>query len=501
MTARAPDLRLYALVAAIAFAARFVLVLRSAGPFGSYGYDSGVYYAAADALLHGRVPYRDFVLLHPPAAMLALTPSALLGHLTTDRTGFLSAQLLFTLLGAVNAALVVDVARRWGLPRRAAVAGGLFYAVWLGAAAAEYLSRLEPLGNFFLLLTLREAAVAADRSGTPRRRALIGAGVAAALAVSTKIWFVVPAAIVLGWAAWRCRGRALGTVAAAAAATVAVLDGPFLALSRGAMFSRVVVDQLGRKPQRMTLTGRMTELTGAARLPGLGHQGTATATVLLAGLALLVVLVALRSRPSRLFGVLALADVAVLLAAPSWFAFYADFAALPVALCVAGAAGAAGRLRRPQHALAWASAAAAAAVTASVAYAGTFHATSSWHGADRLASAVRPLRCVMSDAPSGLIELDKLDSDLSHGCPNWVDVTGRTYFGADRSAAVRAANRRWQRDLTRYLLSGQAAFIVRASGDGMTPATRHAVERDGPLAGRGAVRVWATGRRFAAGRR
>jgi hypothetical protein len=203
-------------------------------------------------------------------------------------------------------------------------------------------------------------------------------------------------------------------------------------------------------------------------------------------------LVALGSRPSRLFGTLAAAAVIVLLFCPSWFGFYADFAAVPMALCVAGAAGAAGVLRRTQRTLGWLTAAAAGAGTACIAIAGTFHATAPWRGAHRLAAAVKSLHCVMSDEPAGLIALDRLDVNMSHGCPNWVDVTGRTYFGTDRSSRSRAANPTWQRDLTRYLRSGQAVIILRADGDGMTPKTFEAVTRDGILVSDGRYRVYAT---------
>ena len=57
--------------------ARLGEVLHGAGLTSDLGYDPGVYFAAADGLVHGRVPYRDFVLLHPPGIMLAVAPFAL----------------------------------------------------------------------------------------------------------------------------------------------------------------------------------------------------------------------------------------------------------------------------------------------------------------------------------------------------------------------------------------------------------------------------------------
>jgi len=152
VTLRLRALAPYLAVAFVAIALREALVARGGGLHASFGYDTSVYYAAADAFIHGRMPYSDFVLLHPPAIMLVLTPAALLGHFTNDHVGFYSATIGFTILGGVNAALVAWVARRWGLARGPALAGGLFYATWLGAVAAEFSCRLEPLGNAFLLL-------------------------------------------------------------------------------------------------------------------------------------------------------------------------------------------------------------------------------------------------------------------------------------------------------------------------------------------------------------
>jgi hypothetical protein len=96
----------------------------------------------------------------------------------------------------------------------------------------------------------------------------------------------------------------------------------------------------------------------------------------------------------------------------------------------------------------------------------------------------------MSDAPNGLIELNDLDRDLADGCPNWVDVTAHTYYGPDRTGQRRRANARWQHDLARYLRSGEAVFLVRTAGEGMTRATFRTVTRDGMLARSGHARVY-----------
>jgi hypothetical protein len=94
-----------------------------------------------------------------------------------------------------------------------------------------------------------------------------------------------------------------------------------------------------------------------------------------------------------------------------------------------------------------------------------------------LAAGVRRSRCVMTDSPMALIELDALSRDFAHGCRNWVDVTGRTY-DVDASTGSRPTprvdNTRWQRDLQRYLLSGDAVILTR-SGTGAAVSTKDAI--------------------------
>src|SRR3954452_2042812 len=183
-------------IAALAFLLRFGIPLFGhGGPGGLYGYDAGVYYSAADALTFGRVPYRDFILLHPPGLMVFLTPFAALGRLTTDHTGYIVANLAFDVLAAINAVLVWAIARRWRLRRRSALLGGLFYAVWWGGIVAEIGIRLEPLGTFTFLSGI---LLLSGRQPLSRSRAS-AAGALLAAACCVKIWWLVPLLVVLGW--------------------------------------------------------------------------------------------------------------------------------------------------------------------------------------------------------------------------------------------------------------------------------------------------------------
>jgi hypothetical protein len=96
-----------------------------------------------------------------------------------------------------------------------------------------------------------------------------------------------------------------------------------------------------------------------------------------------------------------------------------------------------------------------------------------------LAGRVAHVRCVMADSPMALIELDALSRALADGCPNWVDVSGRTYdVDAPASGGVqsRVRNLKWQADLRRYLLSGNATVVIRGA-TGIDNATRRVIDR------------------------
>src|SRR3954447_20009959 len=201
-------------VAVVAVVARGWLVLGHAGLAGLEGYDDGVYYAGAAALVAGRSPYGDFLFLHPPGILLALSPFAALGAVTSDPVGLAAARVAFWVLGGLNAALVARVASRQGVV--AAWVGGLAYALWYPAIYAERTSLLEALGNTGLLVAL----LLLGRAGPASRRAQVLAGVAVGLSACVKIWMVVPLAVLVVWqvltAGWRSGARlAAGAVAAA----------------------------------------------------------------------------------------------------------------------------------------------------------------------------------------------------------------------------------------------------------------------------------------------
>jgi hypothetical protein len=241
----------------------------------------------------------------------------------------------------------------------------------------------------------------------------------------------------------------------------------------------------------------MGALSGVHELDShLSVAATTVLSVLLIGLFAFALYLAWRIEAARLVVVLAVVQGALLMVAPSWFSFYADYLTPPAALGIAAAVSTSQGVRSRLGAVSWAPLVVAAVVTSYFLAVGPNREVVPFPSA-RLAEGVEHTRCVMSDAPMGLILLDSLTRDLRDGCRNWVDVTGRTY-GVDASnrpgggPGPRAENPRWQHDLLGYLRSGQAVLLIRASGTGISASTLAALRRYGALTSAGGYVVYRT---------
>jgi hypothetical protein len=460
-------------IGVLAFLARLALMVRGGGLTGVGGYDDGVYYAAADALVHGRLPYRDFLFLQPPGVVLATAPFAALGALTSDAIGFAAAHLAFMAVGAGSAVLVASLLRRYG--RAAAVLGGLFYAVFSPAVYAERSVLLEPLGTIGVLLALRLL----QRTSGHRREAVL-AGVAVGAAVDVKIWYVVTAVVLAVFATGRRTPFLSGVVLAVAAGYL-----PFVAAAPGASVREIVLDQLGRPRAPQSLLFRAGEVLGARAF---GPVPVRTVAELLVAVALVAGAVTALERSARVLAVLLAVDGLVLVAAPSWFSHYAALTAPPLALCFGVAVS---RLLRtvPRPA------ARVALVVVVV-----LGITALNEGQDRrrigtalpaaiVAGAAHTPGCVIADDPTALAAMGVLSRDLAQPrCTVWPDVTGWTY---DRDGVrvggrllARRSNDVWQDDLMHYLESGQAVILVRPD-TGLARESLADVHRGRVIAGSG----------------
>lgn len=456
-------------VAVLAFVARLLPVLRGGGLYGLGDYDDAVHYAAAVGLVHGRLPYADFLFLHPPGIILALAPFALVGRIFGDPTGFAAARLGWMMLGAANAALVMRIVRRHG--RVAALLAGTFYAIFPPAVYGEHSTQLEGLATTCMLVAL--LLLTTERRTPGWLLAVAGA----ALGVSTgiKIWGVAAvliALVVVSLGGGRRRGVMLLAGAVAGATAVCL---PFCVVAPVRMFRMVVSDQVGRTPVKASPIVRLNQIAG---LPGHPH----TVTLLLVGVcAAFIVMAALAARtaPGRLAVALLVGLTALLMVTPSWFLHYSALTAGPAAVTVGfGAAQLIGRAHRRDPRLGVVAATAIGLLVAGY----VIPASSTQFGepfpGNRLAAGVRDSPgCVTTDNPTTLIEMDVLGRNLDRGCPLVVDLGGNSYDNPGETPVARAGNQGWQRYALAYLKTGTVVVIARFSaGNGFSLSTAAIVD-------------------------
>jgi alpha-1,2-mannosyltransferase len=478
--ARLGIVALSGVIGLVAFAARLLPVLRGGGLGGVLAYDDGVYFGAAESFVFGRLPYRDFVLLHPPGILLVLAPFAELARWTTDVRGFAAARLAFMCFGALSAALVYLIARRTS--PAAGVVGGLFYALWGPATYAERTTLLEPLVNLGMLVGL---FCLGDLRTTTRRRALVG-GAMLGLASTVKLWAVIPLVVLALWLLARSGPRrALAFVTGSFVATALVCL-PFFVMAPGQMLRLVVLDQLGRTNNGVTSVRRLLSITDL-QLSG-GHVTTdaVIASMLLLGVvAVLSVWLAVTEPETRPWVSLLAAQTTVLLLSPSYFAHYATYVAPALALLVGAAAGLAfAAVRHVAVVLRAAAVLATAALLAGVGAVGQLHPEGRDGPGRAVQLAVSDARCVTGDTPASLIAADMLARDLRHACPLIVDVTGLTYTEDKGDLAngptgwARRHDLEWQHRLARYLLHSDAVIVQSGNPDGLDRATLARLGRD-----------------------
>lgn len=440
------------MVGAVALLVRLVPILTGGGLHFWGRYDDGVYYTASASLLDGRLPYRDFVLLHPPLITLVLLPFTLLGRLTSDPTGLVVARLTWMLLGIATAVLVARYAGRWGTP--AALVAGLWFACSASAAYAAQTTFIEPAADLAMFGGV--VLLTCDRA---RPRHELVAGLLLGIALTGKIWYVVPVGAVLLATLLDRRASAIRAGAVAVVTASAILL-PFFALAPREMWHMVVFDQLSRPSHGHTsVIDRLGTAIGGRALgvsPTTGHLITALATAAFA----VALVVCLRERRTRPVAAVALGTVGVLLVSPVVFHHYGDFTAASVATTVGVGWSLLLRqvtVRRLAAGLGVAALAAGGLAVATQPKGLRFPA---------VATASLPAGCVTADDPTTLILANRLSSDLRAGCDVAVDVTGASYGVRAR----RGQDLSYQDWLHAYLRSGSAMIVARRAHDGLNRA-------------------------------
>ena len=443
------------------------------------GYDEGVYFGAANGFVSGLVPYRDFVLVHPPGILLLLSPFAALGHLTTDTTGWTAARLAVMCIGALNAVLVYTIARRVSLV--AGIAAGGLYAVWTPAVWVERTTMLEA----FVLVGILVALWAIRSPQEITARLLLG-GAFLGLATSVKLWGAVPLLVIVAWLLLSRAWKAAGWVCLAAAAVLLAVVGPFFAMAPRRMFDLIILGQVSRGHGGGGRLDRLTRMLNADIHQVVAHPRIQVAVVLLAGILLAgAIAVMWRRLPvTRLWSALLIVQVLVLLATPVYFRGYSSFIAPALMLVTGSAIGLAWARCRSAPPVPRAIGIGALAALLVVAATGSILRSDVKEPLDHAGIAaaspyVRSAQCVGSDSAGILILSDVLTRNLQRNCPSVFDVDGTIYSinsGANpgdlSSTKRRLASPEYQKLLDDYFTANDVVLIHRAKADGLSAQTR-----------------------------
>jgi hypothetical protein len=297
-------------------------------------YDDGVYLGAALRIVNGVLPYRDFVLLHPPGVPLLMTPIAALGRAIGTRDAMAGARLVTVLITALNAGLAAIAVRNRGVG--AMIMAGTALACFPLAVAADQSLLLEPYLVCFCLIGMI-AMFSGGELASSRR--LVLAGAAFGFAGAIKIWAIIP--ILVAFAVCLPRWKDLRTLVLGTIAGFVVPCLPFFLLAPHAFFHDVFVTQLahtGSATAGAPSTVRLLTLTGFWGIPYL-HSKTALALCFAIVLVIFVALVygqSARSNKRADWFILgsAVVTTTVMFIPSSYFDHYAYFPAAFVALLI-----------------------------------------------------------------------------------------------------------------------------------------------------------------------
>jgi len=433
------------------------VALDLAQPHGLYGlteYDDGVYFAAAQRLIAGVFPYKDFVLVQPPGITVVLSPFAALSHLVGGRHALGAARIFTAIVAGANAALVGYLLRRRGL--LAMAIGGLALAVFPTAYTAGHTFLLEPYCVLFCLIGA--CFVFASDEIASSRRCLVG-GLFFGLAGSVKVFAIAPILVIFAILAFSYRKEAI-RFAEGISVSLAVFVLPFLIMAPSGFIHDVISTQLNRSTQTPTpFLNRLFAVTGLAYAsPGLeavslngpipslpaGAGPTWAASGGIAGvIAILAVRLGWRSerRPFAWFIVAsAILGVAICLIPSVYYDHYAYFSAPFLALALGAGVGLAARgvrttakrLALTRQGAVWQilTVGTIALICAGVVGADLPSTASQKTIMDKfgdvgpaIAAMVPPGACTISDAESLLVSAGRSDIGPP-GCPAIVDTTG-----------------------------------------------------------------------------
>jgi hypothetical protein len=269
------------IITALGLALRLYQLSRPDYLIGVTEYDDGTDFGSAILLIHGDLPYRDFIMVQPPGITLLMAPVALVTKGIGTAWGMGVGRILTALAGAAAVAMGGLLVRHRGLLAVILTCGIL--AVYPAAVQAAHTVLLEP---WLVLFCLAGMLAVFDRDGLASTRRLVWGGVAFGFAGAIKVWAILPVLVILVLILAARQPRRAAAYAAGVIAGFAVPVLPFAALAPGTFYRSVIVAQLVRVDSvRIPLGYRLHEMTGLTDITGL------TSTLALSLISLLIVAV------------------------------------------------------------------------------------------------------------------------------------------------------------------------------------------------------------------
>lgn len=449
------------LIFVFAFLVRLVSIFFAGGFDSVLGYDDGVYYSASTAFNHGLIPYRDFVLVHPPGILFVLTPFTWISELTTDQIGFYLARIFFMVIGALSAWMIYRIGSRWS--RGAGVAAALFYAVWMPVVRIERTAYLEGLGILFTLIALHILL-----EGKQVRRDALTMGLLMGAATSMKIWYAVPIVVSLLWLAVNRELKKAIIIGVTSLTTFFVVCSYFIVKAGRRFFELVLYAQTQRAGEPIFIAERLEKIFNTQSVNWINSRNISLISLLIIlTLVTKYIIDNITDRKSQLVLLLFIFQLAVLLRTPVFFNAYPSFIAISLALIFGTVIA-----RLPSKIL-------VAAIMIVVIPIGLHSAFTQEPGRD-LPNKIERLpfassRCVTSDSPAVLILTNTLTRNLHNKCHLIFDVSGDIYGidgGANRlhenSTDRQLHSRQYQREVESYLAQGGVIILARRTIDGLT---------------------------------
>jgi hypothetical protein len=438
-------------------------------------YDDGPYFGSAVRLVHGSLPYRNFVLVQPPGITLLMSPAALLSYWTGTAWGLAVGRILTLLAGTAGVAVAGLLVRHRGVLAVLLTCG--ITAVYSGAVSASHTVLVEP----WLVLFCLAGAVAVfdgDRITASTKRLAWG-GVLFGFAGAVEAWAIVPVLVLAALCLPQLKRAAIYVGGVAAGFVIPVL--PFAIAGPSQFYRSLITAQVGYRAHALRV-GVLLRLRNMIGFPyALGWSKTILLLAVLALVIFVIVVqaaaVAVTHRPPSTLDWFAAVSTVLIVAMFLWppqfhyhfTQFLAPFLALTIALPVSRLLG--GTQPGDGIAVSWpptsgprASRQVGTAIVSVTAVALAVIALFQFRFESMVPRVIGPIpaaidrlvppgACVLTDQVSVTLAANRFES-TDPACPQMVDSLGTTLALSDGlkpqtgAANVAAVNAAWYQDFS-----------------------------------------------------